>query len=259
MCRTFTGLRASWSVGRSSRSQLTFDPVPRPATILSCPMEAIQNQVRRLCPNTRASRARFFLLTRGRSARVASFWPALAASRDMFMLGSTRKDFAEAFFTPDAEEWRAAVLATDGAVAAAEPSVPLAAAGPLLVDVVLPFGEAAVEVACEACAAATERWLSWMGAAEKLDQRRIMMVFAHDAKVRAMCYAATLRALEVRLGASPGGTLASADAGPLDIADRGAGLNAAATTNFDDEEKDQSVVDMLKIGESNMPYSGQSQ
>ena len=174
----------------------------------------------------------------------------------MFMLGSTRKDFAEAFFTPDADEWRAAILATDGAVAAAAPSVPLAAAGPLLVDVVLPFGEAAVEAACEACVTAAERWLSWMGAAEKLDQRRIMLVFAHDAKVRAMCYTATLRALEARFGAA-GGTIASADAGPLDIADRGAGLNAAATTNFDEGERDQSAADMLQIGESNMPYSGQ--
>ena len=84
------------------------------------------------------------------------------------------------------------------------------------------------------------------------------MIFAHDAKVRAMCYAASLHLLPYWFGAE-GEALVQADAGPLDIADRGSAQNAAASTNFDDGERDASAVDMQALidGGTQMPYSGQ--
>lgn len=169
--------------------------------------------------------------------------------RQMFMQGSTRKELADAFFTPEAEEWSTTLRTAAGATSAPTPTIPQApVAGPLLVDVVMPLTEAAVDAACAACEGAVARYLAWMAAAERLDQRRTMMVFAHDSKVRATCLAASTAALQARFGAEAGHTLALADSGPLDIADRGSAQNAAATTNFDASEKDQSVQDMMQVG-----------
>ena len=50
-----------------------------------------------------------------------------------------------------------------------------------------------------------------------------------------------------RFGGEAGAVLAMADAGPMDIKDRGSAQNAAATTNFDDSEKDASSVDLQKM------------
>lgn len=186
------------------------------------------------------------------------------------------------YFTPDAAALVARLRATPGAQPAPTPSVPRACAGPyalpsrpdprattaavlrarrldyvaawrvracrLLLDVVLPLSDAAVDAACDACTSAAALWTGWMAAAEKLDQRKTMTVFAHDSKVRATCLAMTTDGLVARFGADDGRTIAMADAGPLDIADRGSAQNAAAATNFDDSEKDQSVLDMMKIG-----------
>jgi hypothetical protein len=165
----------------------------------------------------------------------------------MFMHGSTRKELAELYFTPDAEAWCAQLAAAAGATAAPTPSIPTApVAGPLLVDVVMPLSDAAVDAACAACEGAVDRYLEWMAAAEKLDQRRTMMVFAHDAKVRAACMAKSQAALQARYG-DAGQTLALADAGPMDIADRGSAQNSAAATNFNEDERDATSRDMQQM------------
>jgi len=168
-------------------------------------------------------------------------------SREMFMMGSIRKELAEAYFTENVVDWFMSVKAVDGAVTAVPPTVPVPCAGPLLLDLVMPLSEAAVDVACAACEAATAHWISWMESAEKLDQRRIMTVFAHDSKVRASCLGMTTHRLERRFGAEAGSTLAAADAGPMDIANRGAAQNAAAADNFDASEKDASAMDMQRL------------
>lgn len=168
-------------------------------------------------------------------------------NREMFMMGSTRKELAEAFYDTDgAVEWLAGLKAQPGAVAASPASVPVPCSSPLLLDVELPLSEAAVDVACAACADAAARWSGWMAAAEKLEQRKIMMVFAIDSKTRAMCLGATTQALEALYGAE-GRTIAMADAGPMDIVDRGSAQNSAAATNFDSSEKDATARDMQAL------------
>jgi len=165
-------------------------------------------------------------------------------SREAFMKASTRKELADSYFTADAVEWVQSLR--DGATALAQPTVPYACAGPLLLDVVLPLSDAAIDMACDACEGAASLWLDWMASAEKLDSRRTMTVFAHDAKTRALCLATTTAGLEARFG-TDGRTLALADAGPLDITDRGSAQNAAAESNFGDEEKDGVIKDMLAL------------
>ena len=161
-------------------------------------------------------------------------------TREMFALGSTRMELAELYFTPENLEWHAGLMASAGATAAPTPTP---VSGPLLLEVTMPMSEAAVDVACAACEGATERWLSWMAATEKLDQRRIMTVFAHDTKVRAACLAATVQQLAATFGAE-GKFLAQADAGPMDITDRTGAQNSAASTNFDEENRDGTMRDM---------------
>ena len=175
----------------------------------------------------------------------------------MFMLSSIRKDMAEAFYTDDAVAWSTMLRESPGAAAAKAPSVPALSASPLLVDVVLPLNDASLEAACAACESAAARYVGWMQGAEILDQRRIMLTFAHDSKVRAMCLSVATQGLEGRFGAA-GQLLASADAGPMDITDRGSAQNAAASTNFDAGEKDASALDMQRLVDEGqaMPYGG---
>ena len=160
-------------------------------------------------------------------------------TREMFALGSTRTELAELYFTPENLEWHAGLMASAGATR----PTPSAVSGPLFLDVTMPMSEAAVDLACAACEGATERWLSWMAAAEKLDQRRIMTVFAHDTKVRAACLVETIKQLEATFGAD-GKLVAQADAGPMDITDRTGAQNSAASTNFDEENRDGTMRDM---------------
>jgi hypothetical protein len=167
--------------------------------------------------------------------------------RNMFMQGSTRKELAELYFTEEVNGFVDGLRTSAGAMPASAPTVPTApVAGPLLLDVVMPLSDAAVDAACAACEGITARWLGWMAAAEKLDQRRTMMTFAHDSKVRATCLAATQRALVCRYGEA-GGVLSLCDAGPMDIKDRSSAQNEAATTNFDDSERDATSVDLQKM------------
>lgn len=179
-------------------------------------------------------------------------------SREAFMKASTRKELADSFFTSEATAWLQSLKSTDGASLAALPTVPTACAGPLLLDIEMPLSDAAVDAACAACEEATSLWLDWMLPAEKLDSRRIMTVFAVDAKVRALCLAASTRCLEARFGAEDGRALAMADAGPMDITDRGSAQNAAAESNFGEEEKDGVIKDMLALAEQGQ-VPGQSQ
>jgi hypothetical protein len=167
--------------------------------------------------------------------------------RDMFMKGSLRKELAERFFTEDAAAWAEALRTSEGAVAATTATVPRETASPLVVDITLPLSDDALAVASSACARAAEMWSGWMVAAERLDQRKTMLVFAHDAKVRTRSYAATTAQLERRVGAQLGAQLAAGDAGPLDQVDRGSSMNAAATTNFSEDEKDLSASGMQTL------------
>ena len=170
-------------------------------------------------------------------------------SREMFMEASTRKDLADRYFTEDAEAWRAAVLATAGAQPLAAFCAPPESAGPLLLSLTLPLSEEGVSAAREACVVAVSSWVGWVLAAEQLDQRRTMLTFAVDAKVRAVCSAATTQALQARYGAEAGAELAQLDAGARDLADRGSSMNQAAGTNFDSSEADQSALDMQMLVE----------
>lgn len=171
-------------------------------------------------------------------------------SREAFAKSSTRKELADLFYGEEAASFVQSLQASPGAAPAGggTPSVPAVCGSPLKLDIIVPLDEAGVETACKACEGAATLWLRWMAEAEKLDQRRTMMVFARDSKVRAACLASTVEALTARYGAEDGRSLAMADAGPLDIADRGSAQNAAAKTNFDDSEKDQSVQDMMQVG-----------
>lgn len=169
------------------------------------------------------------------------------ASRDMFMEASTRKDLADRYFTEDAEAWRAAVLSTAGAQPLPPFCAPPESAGPLMLSLTLPLSEAGVHAAREACVVAASSWVGWVVAAEQLDQRRTMTTFAVDAKVRAVCSAATTQALQARYGPEAGAELAQLDAGRRDLADRSSSMNNAATSNFDASEADQSALDMQQL------------
>ena len=177
-------------------------------------------------------------------------------SREAFAKSSTRKELADLYFGAEATDFVKTLQASPGAAPrAGTSSVPAAYSSPLKLDVVLPLEEAGIETACRACEGAVALWLQWMAAAEKLDQRRTMMVFAHDSKVRAACLASTIDAHTSRYGAEDGRSIAMADAGPLDITDRGSAQNAAAATNFDDSEKDASAQDMMQVGVDPQSYA----
>ena len=176
-------------------------------------------------------------------------------SREMFMLGSVRMDYAERFFDADAEASLNSLKQLEGAVVATPSNSPPGVAGPIVVDIRLPLSDAALAAAATAYTAAATRWVFWMRNAEKLATTKTMLTFAHDTKVRGLCYGATVAALSARFGAV-GREIAAADFGPLDIADRGSAQNQAATTNFSDEEKDQTAQDMLALGAQSGLYRG---
>ena len=168
-------------------------------------------------------------------------------SREMFALGSTRKELAELFFTDDAVAWAQSLRALDGAKPPPVPSVPYECAGPLLVDLRLPLTDANVAAVSSACAEAAALYVSWMQGAEKQGQVRTMQIFAKDAKVRAQTLAYSTMVYETQLGAI-GSDIAAADAGPMDISNRGAAQNNAAQSAFgDDDEKDLSATDMMDL------------
>ena len=60
---------------------------------------------------------------------------------------------------------------------------------------------------------------------------------------RVACLAATVQQLAATFGAE-GKFLAQADAGPMDITDRTGAQNSAASTNFDEENRDGTMRDM---------------
>eukprot|EP00316_Scyphosphaera_apsteinii_P020507 CAMPEP_0119331916 /NCGR_PEP_ID=MMETSP1333-20130426/81661_1 /TAXON_ID=418940 /ORGANISM="Scyphosphaera apsteinii, Strain RCC1455" /LENGTH=372 /DNA_ID=CAMNT_0007341629 /DNA_START=47 /DNA_END=1166 /DNA_ORIENTATION=+ len=163
-------------------------------------------------------------------------------SREMFMQGSTRKELESLYFTPDAVAWYSTMV---DAVGTGErgPLIPKAFAGPLTLNARLPLTDASIGVACEAVQAAAVLWLDWYQSAERLDQRRTMLAFAHDTKVRALSLSAITVRLKARFG-DDGEFLAAADAGPMDIADRSTAQNAAASSNFGEGEKDATATDM---------------
>jgi len=164
-------------------------------------------------------------------------------SREMFMQGSIRTDFAERFFTPEAVAWPDATRATPSASGVPTPAW---YSGPLLVEITLPLTDGGVEAAAAACSAATERWVAWMGEAERLDQRKTMSTFAHDTKVRAAVTAHTAAQL-ARFFGDAGVEIAAEDAGPTDLAERSGAQRAAAETNFDADERDQTAQDMINL------------
>jgi len=93
-----------------------------------------------------------------------------------------------------------------------------------------------------------------MAVAEKTDQRKTMLTFAHDTKLRAQLRAYLAADLTRRFGA---GVMDVADAneGPMDIADRGGAMNTAASDNFDASEQDASSRDMMKLADETGGYN----
>ena len=83
--------------------------------------------------------------------------------RNMFMQGSLRKDFAAAYFTPEAEAWCAGLKAAAGA-SVRQRSIPTGCAGPLLLELSFPLTDASLAAAAAACDGAVALWLGWMGA-----------------------------------------------------------------------------------------------
>lgn len=156
------------------------------------------------------------------------------ASREAFAHAAVRREQDELFFTAEVRAWEEAVRALPGAMALAEDELARSAgcAGPVSLGLRLPPD--GVKAACNACADAARFWLAWVLAAPQLGQVKSMQTFAHDCKVRARVAADTAERFECAFGAEAGRTLARMDAGPVDLADRGGAMNAAATGNFDE-------------------------
>lgn len=146
------------------------------------------------------------------------------ASREAFMQGSNRKDFAEAFFTDNVVEWRESLLALPGAESSTLSAEEMATLGssPLRICLRLPLTPDAAAAASAACDKAVDMWLGWMvgavegpralGAGAKQTQ-----TYARDTKLRANAYGELLSMYSVLFG-EDGKALAAADAGPLDEA-----------------------------------------
>ena len=169
-------------------------------------------------------------------------------SREMFALASTRKELEANYYTAEAVAWCEGLRSASLPVPAEVASLPLALGGPLALEALYPLTSEHLDLVTAAMVASVERWLGWMAEAERLDQRKTMLTFAHDAKVRATAAAVTRARLAARFG-DRGIALAAADAGPMDIADRGAAQNAAASSNFDASEQDRSAVDMQRLAD----------
>lgn len=168
-------------------------------------------------------------------------------SREMFALSSRRKELAEEYYFTVAEEWAAGLRNTPGAQIVPFPGN-AAFISPLATSLRLPLSEStSVTTACDAAEAAAVLWLSWMQGAEKQAQVKTMNTFAHDSKVRPDAMAKMAAQLDARFGGGSGWEIAVADAGPLDIADRGSAMSSAAKSNFDDEERDEASVAMQQL------------
>jgi hypothetical protein len=150
--------------------------------------------------------------------------------RNMFAQTSARKDFASAFYTEDAVEARAALLALgtpteDPLTAEAAAAI---SAGPLLVDMRLPLTDKNAAAASDACAAAVDRWLGWMTGAAEMGRElpagaKQTATYTRDTKVRANHFGFLLGRYTKLYGVEEGKALATADAGPLDEAYVGGG------------------------------------
>ena len=170
-------------------------------------------------------------------------------SREAFALKGVRTEFADMYFTDGVTSLIASLKETAGAAASSTPSVPKAAAGPCLLDVTIPIGDdSAIDAACRACEGAVDAYLEWMASAEKLGQVKTMNIFAHDSKVRGLCLQSSITLMESRFGGTHGKMVAMADAGPLDITDRGSSMNNAAKDNFSEEERDEAAKAMMEVG-----------
>eukprot|EP00316_Scyphosphaera_apsteinii_P005998 CAMPEP_0119312430 /NCGR_PEP_ID=MMETSP1333-20130426/26405_1 /TAXON_ID=418940 /ORGANISM="Scyphosphaera apsteinii, Strain RCC1455" /LENGTH=277 /DNA_ID=CAMNT_0007317051 /DNA_START=96 /DNA_END=929 /DNA_ORIENTATION=- len=152
------------------------------------------------------------------------------ASREAFMQGSNRKDFAEAFYTPEAVEWWTGLCSLDGATHTPLSAAEMArqSAGPLMLNLRLPLTDEAATVAAKACENAVERWLGWMTTADEAGRSlpagaKQTMTYTRDTKIRAMHYGELLKTYTTSFGPEQGTQLAAADAGPLDEAYVGGG------------------------------------
>lgn len=141
-------------------------------------------------------------------------------SREAFVLSGNRKDFAQAFYTEEAEAWRAALLAKGEHTPLSAEDMATQSAGPLYLDLRLPLSEA--ETAARACEEACERWLGWMESSTE-NKRDLAAgakqtgVYARDTKMRANLYGVLLGKYTKAFG-DEGKGLTAADAGPLDEA-----------------------------------------
>lgn len=150
-------------------------------------------------------------------------------TREAFAEGGNRKDFAAAFFTPDAEAWRSELLAlgSEGPKLTKEEQSTISA-GPLIVDMRLPLTEESATAAAQACEQAVDRWMTWMTSVEEMKRElpagmRQTATYTRDTKVRANHFGFLLNVYKEYYGDADGTALAKADAGPLDEAYVGGG------------------------------------
>jgi len=150
-------------------------------------------------------------------------------TREAFAEGGNRKDFAAAFFTPDAEAWRSELLAlgSEGPKLTKEEQSTISA-GPLIVDMRLPLTEESATAAAGACEQAVDRWMTWMTSVEEMKRElpagmRQTATYTRDTKVRANHFGFLLNVYKEYYGDADGTALAKADAGPLDEAYVGGG------------------------------------
>lgn len=146
-------------------------------------------------------------------------------TREAFAQGSNRKDFAAAFFTPEVEAWRDALLSLDGAepVALDAEKMALVSASPVRVELRLPNTDEAAAAAAEACLHATRLWVGWMLGADEMKRAlpagaKQTQTYARDTKLRAVLFGELLARYERIFGDDEGRKFAEADAGPLDEA-----------------------------------------
>lgn len=151
-------------------------------------------------------------------------------SREAFMQGSNRKDFAEAFYTSEAVAWREGLCTFPGATHTPFSAEEMArqSISPLMLNLRLPLTDEAAAAAAKACELAVERWLGWMTSAADAGRSlpagaKQTMTYTRDCKLRATYYGELLKKYAASFGPEDGTALAAADAGPLDEAYVGGG------------------------------------
>jgi len=164
-------------------------------------------------------------------------------SRAAFVKAGVRRDYDTAFFTPETRQWRETMLASchdHGAVENAVPSAKVFSRvgsgkgdwsvchGPLYLDVTMPHTETSLRTCLTACQDATDRWQTWVKAAntdtdDASSWMNSRLIYDRDNQVRAELFSNAVGEYEELLygdadaDADKGRVIALADAGRLDM------------------------------------------